>query len=49
MEKWVEINKIYADKWPVITEKKPPPTDSKDWENVENKFNDHFNDKPGKK
>ena len=38
MEKWVEINRIYAEKWPMINEKKEPPPDSKDWENVNNKF-----------
>ena len=25
MEKWAEINRIYSEKWPVITEKKDPP------------------------
>ena len=48
MEKWAEINRKYSETWPVITEKKDPPTDSKDWENVKNKFNDYFSDKPGK-
>ena len=48
MEKWVEINKIYAEKWPMINEKKEPPSDSKDWENVENKFEKYFSKNPGK-
>ena len=48
MEKWVEINKIFAEKWPMINEKKEPPSDSKDWENVNNKFEKHFSKKPGK-
>ena len=47
MEKWVEINRVYADKWPNIVEKKPPPLDSKEWENVENKFEKHFRAKSG--
>ena len=47
MEKWAEINRKYSEEWPVITEKKDPPKDSKDWENVKNKFNEHFSDKPG--
>ena len=48
MEKWLEINRTYAEKWPVIIEKKEPPADSKDWENVEDKFNNHFSENPGK-
>ena len=42
------INRIYSEKWPVITEKKEPPSDSKDWENVENKYEKHFSKEPGK-
>ena len=48
MEKWGEINKTYAEKWPMINEKKEPPSDSKDWENVNNKFEKYFSKKPGK-
>ena len=47
MEKWAEINRKYSEIWPVITEKKSPPTDAKDWEKVENKFENHFSKKPG--
>ena len=48
MEKWVEINRNYSEKWPVIIEKKEPPLDAKDWENVKNKFEKNFSIKPGK-
>ena len=48
MGKWAEINRIYAEKWPMINEKKEPPSDSKDWENVNNKFEKHFSKKPEK-
>ena len=48
MGKWAEINRIYAEKWPMINEKKEPPSDSKNWENVNNKFEKHFSKKPGK-
>ena len=48
MEKWVEINRIYSEKWPVITTMKTPPEDADEWKNVENKFEEHFSDKPGK-
>ena len=44
MEKWAEINRIYAEKWPVINEKKEPPSDSKDCENVNNKFEKSFSE-----
>ena len=47
-EKWVEINRKYSETWPVITEKKTPPTDAKEWENKENKFELYFDEKPGK-
>ena len=46
-EKWIELNKKYSEIWPVITKKKQPPKDSKDWEGVEDKFNKYFSDKPG--
>ena len=36
-----------TEKWPVITEKKDPPKDAKEWENVKNKFPEHFSEKPG--
>ena len=49
MEKWAEINRQYSEIWPVITEKKEPPADSKNWENIENKFINHFSKKPGTK
>ena len=44
MEKWSEINRIYSEKWPVITEKKDVPIDSDKWINVENKFEKHFSE-----
>ena len=47
-ERWTELNRVYAEKWPNIIEKKPPPSDSKEWENVENKFEKYFSDKSGK-
>ena len=47
MEKWVEMNRKYSEKWPVITEKKKPPKDWKQWDGVPNKYKDHFSEKPG--
>ena len=46
-EKWLELNKKYSEIWPVITQKKQPPSDAKDWESVEDKYNKHFSEKPG--
>ena len=48
MEKWAEINRTYSEIWPVIAEKKEASSDSKEWENVENKFEQYFSKKPGK-
>ncbi len=42
------FNREYAEKWPMINEKKETPSDSKDWENVNNKFEKYFSKKPGK-
>ena len=46
-EKWLEINREYAEKWPVITVKGDEPADAADWANVPNKFEEHFSEKPG--
>ena len=35
MEKWAEINRKYSEIWPVITEKKTPPADAKEWDVVD--------------
>jgi len=32
---------------PLITEKKEPPKDWKQWEGVPNKYKNHFSEKPG--
>ncbi|MBI1274297.1 MAG: DUF3470 domain-containing protein [Alphaproteobacteria bacterium] len=46
-EKWLEMNREYAEKWPNITRKKPAPEDADQWKDVEEKFANHFSDKPG--
>ncbi len=43
--KWLDINEKYSQIWPNISEKKDPPSDAKDWENVENKFEKYFSEK----
>ena len=47
VEKWAEINRKYSEIWPNINVKKEPPADAKDWQNVQDKFNKHFSEKPG--
>lgn len=47
-EKWLALNAEYSKKWPRITYTKLPPKDAKDWVDVDNKFMDHFSEKPGK-
>lgn len=47
VEKWVEVNGEYSEKWPNITIKKESPADADDWKDVENKFDEHFSAEPG--
>ena len=46
-EKWVEINRKYAEIWPNINTKKEPPSDAADWKDTINKFEKYFSEKPG--
>ena len=48
IEKWAEVNRKYSEIWPNISEKKEPPADAENWQNIEDKFNKHFSEKPGK-
>jgi ferredoxin len=47
VEKWVEINRQYAEAWPNIDRKGDTPADADDWVEVENKFEEHFSPAPG--
>ena len=47
MEKWVEMNRKYAELWPVITEKKTPPEDADKWNGIPDKYKKYFSEKPG--
>ena len=44
MEVWAELNRKYSEIWPVITEKKQPPSDAKDWEGVKDKYKNNFSE-----
>jgi len=46
-EKMLAVNAEYAQKWPVITEKRDPPLDWTAWEAVENKYPEQFSPEPG--
>ncbi|MEO3435574.1 ferredoxin FdxA [Inquilinus sp. CAU 1745] len=46
-EKWLEINRQYAESWPNITRKKDAPADADQWQATENKFSEHFSTNPG--
>lgn len=47
LEKWLQVNAEYAEKWPNITLKKEPPADHKDFEGKEGKFEQYFSPNPG--
>lgn len=47
-EKWVELNRTYANIWPNVTRKGVAPADADNWLKVEGKFEKHFSKKPGK-
>ncbi len=47
-EKWLEMNREYANQWPNITRKKAAPADADEFKNVENKFEKFFSKNPGK-
>ncbi len=47
IEKWLEINRDYSEKWPNITGKKDAPADAEKYDGMANKFAEHFSAKPG--
>lgn len=47
VEKWVEINRTYAEKWPNITVTVDAPADADDFDGIEGKFEKYFSEKPG--
>jgi len=48
MEKWLEINREYAAKWPNITRKGEAPADADQWKGVADKFRQAFQRRAGK-
>jgi len=47
LETWLTLNADYAKKWPNITLKGEPPPDAKDFDQVPDKLEKYFSDKPG--
>ncbi|MDZ4792374.1 MAG: ferredoxin FdxA [Hyphomicrobiales bacterium] len=47
VEQWLEVNRIYAEKWPNITSKRPHAPDAKEYENQPGKFEKYFSAEPG--
>jgi ferredoxin len=44
---WVEINRKYAEQWPVITQQKEALPKAEEFKKVKNKFDTHFSAKAG--
>ncbi len=44
---WLGLNRKYAELWPNILKKGVPPTDADAWHGVQDKFAEHFSEKPG--
>ncbi|MCA8934000.1 MAG: ferredoxin family protein [Rhodospirillaceae bacterium] len=47
-EKWLELNREYAEIWPNLTRQIEPPPDADSWKDVADKFAKHFSSAPGK-
>jgi ferredoxin len=43
----IELNNDFSKRWPKITNKKPHAADAVEWEDVPNKFAEHFSPNPG--
>jgi ferredoxin len=48
MEKWVEFNREYSEKWPVIITKTDGLPDAEERDGEEDKMEKYFSQKPGK-
>ena len=47
LEKWLELNRDYSEKWPNITQKKDQPPDADDYQTTPDKYNKYFSSEPG--
>jgi ferredoxin len=46
-ESWLELNREYSEKWPNITRKGTPPTDSETYKDMADKYEKFFSNEPG--
>ena len=49
LEKWLELNRQYSEKWPNITSKKEAPPDADEFRDEKDKFKKYFSDGAGKR
>jgi len=47
LDKWLQVNSEYAEKWPNITAKKEPPADAAEFDGEPGKFEKYFSVEPG--
>ena len=47
LEKWLEVNRDFADKWHQNTSKREAPSDADAFKDVANKFEQYFDPAPG--
>jgi len=47
LEKWLELNREYCEKWPNITSKKESPPDADKFRDEKDKFKKYFSTEPG--
>ena len=47
IEKWIELNQKYAEKWPNITRKKDAPADADDFTEEKEKLDKYFSENSG--
>ena len=47
LEKWLELNAEYAEKWPNVTQAREAPEENKQFDGEENKFEKYFSPEPG--
>lgn len=46
-DKWLELNREYSEKWPVITKVKPPLPEAEEFKDKKNKIEQYFSKEPG--
>jgi ferredoxin len=47
LEKWLQLNRDFAEQWPNITVKKPSPGDADKYRDEQGKYEKYFSNKPG--